>query len=47
MVRLKKKKKTQLTSHAGEDVYKGEEFSVPGRTANLYNCSGKQSGGPS
>lgn len=37
---------TQSNAHAGEDVKKGthEHSSIADETANLYNCSGNQSG---
>ena len=37
--------KTQVTADAGEDVEKGENSSIVGEIASLYNHSGNQSGG--
>jgi hypothetical protein len=34
-----------VTAHAGEDVEKGEHFSLDGGIANLYDHSGNQFGG--
>jgi hypothetical protein len=35
--------KTQVTVHAGEDVEQGEQASIAGEIANLYNHFGNQS----
>ena len=35
---------TQVTAHTAEDVEQGEHSSLPGGSANLYNCSKNQSG---
>ena len=43
MARIKKKK-TQAISHASKDMGQGEQSSIAGGSANLYNHSGNQSG---
>ena len=39
--------KTQVTTDAGENVEKEEDYSIVGGMASWYNHSGKQSGGSS